>query len=425
MSLSLARPVGPQARSIIEAQGRLNLWYGSVSSGKTVASLLRWLEFVATGPDGELAMAGKTERTLKRNCLDLMEDWLGDDLQVTRGTGEARLWGRRIYLFGANDERAADRIKGMTLAGAYVDEATTWPENVWAMLLTRCRVKGAKVFATTNPDSPAHWLKERYIDRGDEADVQMRTFQLNIPDNPNLDADYVRAMRAQFVGVWAKRYIEGLWVAAEGAIYDMLDTERHVSAELPERLDRWTLALDYGTASVTHGVLLAVGSDDRLWALREWVWDARKQQRQLTDGELTRNMADWLDTGAQGVYLLDEKPHPVPLEALYVDPSAASLRRQLQSDGWGWPNPADNKVLDGIRSVGNLLAADRLRVHPSCERLVKELQGYVWDSKAQEQGEDKPVKLDDHGPDALRYGVMGLLPVWRSWVNTDYLGRDQ
>ena len=41
--------------------------------------------------------------------------------------------------------------------------------------------------------------------------------------------------------------------------------------------------------------------------------------------------------------------------------------------------------------------------------LIGELSGYVWDAKAAKQGEERPVKLDDHGPDALRDGVMRQL----------------
>ena len=78
-------------------------------------------------------------------------------------------------------------------------------------------------------------------------------------------------------------------------------------------------------------------------------------------------------------------------------------------------------MLDGIRSFSSLLAADRLRVHPSCEVLIGEMQGYVWDKKAQERGEDKPLKKNDHGCDATRYGVMALSHEWRDWINTDFL----
>jgi hypothetical protein len=45
-------------------------------------------------------------------------------------------------------------------------------------------------------------------------------------------------------------------------------------------------------------------------------------------------------------------------------------------------------------------------IGPKCQDLVEELMGYSWDPKAQMKGEDKPIKKADHGPDALRYGLL-------------------
>jgi len=85
----IAKPTGKQARSILDSTARINVWEGSVRSGKTVASLIRWLDYVMTGPPGELLMVGKTERTLKRNILDVIEGLLNEgDYRYNRGTAE-------------------------------------------------------------------------------------------------------------------------------------------------------------------------------------------------------------------------------------------------------------------------------------------------------------------------------------------------
>jgi hypothetical protein len=100
-----------------------------------------------------------------------------------------------------------------------------------------------------------------------------------------------------------------------------------------------------------------------------------------------------------------------------VDPSAASFRRQLRNDGWTGLVEADNAVLDGIRNVSSLLAARRLLfVDGAAPELERELLGYVWDEKAQDKGQDEPSKVDDHGPDGLRYGVQVSRSVWRPWL---------
>lgn len=418
--MSIGIPSGKQAASIIGSTARLNIWDGSVSSGKTVGSIIRWLEYIATGPEGELLMMGKTERTLKRNVLDPIADLIGPGLKSSRGAGEARIFGRRVYISGANDERAEVRIRGLTLAGAYGDELTTWPESVFKMLLTRLRVPGAKLFGTTNPDSPTHYIKRDYIDRAGELDLSRWHFALD--DNPFLDPAYVEAVKAEFSGLWHRRFIDGEWVAAEGAVYDMLDLTpgaRHVYEvdPPPALIDRYVLTIDYGTSNPFVALLLGIGRDENLYVLREWRWDSALAHRQLTDSEYAAKLAEWLDAGCDGLLADDAgRPMAVPLSAVVIDPSAASFRRQLMSDGWGWATPADNAVLDGIRDVSSMLANNRLRIWAGCEETLREMSGYVWDTTAQARGEDKPLKTADHGPDALRYGVRETRRFWRRWI---------
>ena len=59
-----------------------------------------------------------------------------------------------------------------------------------------------------------------------------------------------------------------------------------------------------------------------------------------------------------------------------------------------------------------MLASGRRKITRRYTVLCAEMQAYVWDDKAQERGEEKPVKQKDHGPDALRYRI-NALPAWR------------
>lgn len=397
MSLSSLTP--KQAESVLAATARLNVYDGAVSSGKTVGSLIRWLQFVRQGPAGNLAMVGKTERTLKRNIVDLLVEMLGPKrCRLVSGSGELWLLGRRVYLAGANDERAEGKIRGLTLAGLYGDELTLWPESFWAMSLSRLRQRGASLFGTTNPDSPAHWLKRDYLDRADELDLYRAHFKLR--DNPTLPEDYVRAIEAEYVGLWRKRYVEGLWVIAEGAVFDAWDPERHVVRELP-RITRWWSAVDYGTTNPFSMLLFGLGADGRVYVTAEWRWDSAERGRQRTDAEYVTETRAWLR---------ERERWP---EWTFVPPEEPGFRLEMQRGGWHGVREADNAVLDGIRLVASTLAQDRLRVHESCEGLIDEFPGYCWDSRAQMAGVDQPIKADDHSLDALRYGLLSGESIWR------------
>lgn len=432
-------PGGKAQRSVhMAADGaRINLWEGSVRSTKTISSLLAWLRYVREGPAGNLAMIGKTERTLKRNVIDPLIEMLGPKrCRYVAGAGELWILGRRVYVAGANNEAAVSKIQGLTLAGAYVDEVTTMPESFWSMLLTRLSVDGAQLFGTCNPDAPMHWLMKGFLKRArtwlrhdgtvitsDAPDtLDLTRFSFRLTDNPYLSKAYVDALNVEFTGLWRKRYIDGLWVLAEGAIYDTFDPvpgNGHVVTDLPE-IDRWVLAVDYGTTNPFVAVLIGLGVDDRLYVAREWRWDSKAKHSQMTDAEYSTALRRWLDE-------LDP-PNNDPMigrlagartpEKIIYDPSAASFGVQLWRDGWSGVHQADNAVQDGIRTVSTLMSAGRLRFHVSLLETggLDEKAGYVWDAKAAERGVEQPLKVADHFPDAERYGVMGVRSWWRHWI---------
>jgi len=419
--------VGKQRESVRLATARGNIWEGAVRSSKTVCSILHWLRYVRTGPSGNLLMTGKTERSLKRNIIDPIQEMVGQRRCRYRvGAGELDLFGRTIYVAGANDERAADKIKGITLAGAYCDEVTTYPESFFSMLGTRLSVDDAQWFGTTNPEGPNHWFKKNYLDRAklhltregrivesaapDALDLHRFTFQL--ADNPTLSHAYVEALKREYVGLFYRRFVLGEWVLAQGAIYDMWDPDRHVVRELP-RIDRWIgLGVDYGTVNPFAALLLGVGADRKLYFTNEYRYESRTQRRQLTDLEYSQRLRDWLA----------RIPHPGAPNVLgvhppwtVVDPSAASFVTQLHRDGLT-PTLADNSVLDGIRLVSSLLAGEQLAVHESCAGWIEEAPGYSWDDKAAAKGIDQPVKNDDHSLDAGRYDLRTTEAAWRPYI---------
>ena len=429
--------VAKQQQSVSLADARVNVWEGSVRSSKTICSLLRWLQFVRTGPAANLVMIGRSERTLKRNIVDVLVEMLGPKRCRARwGDGELMLLGRRVYLAGASNEAAVGKIQGITLAGAYVDEVSLMPESMWSMLLSRLSVEGARLFATSNPDNPQHWLMRDYLKRASvwlrhdgqlervegRDRLDLARFSFRLADNPSLPNAYVEELSKTFVGLWRKRYIDGLWVLAEGAIYDMWDTAHHTTDDLPRdrsgrlALDHYTLGIDYGTTNPFVALLLGVhDATKRIYVVSEWRWDSRVKGRQMTDAEYSRALRRWIDYD-----LPADLSERFTVDRVYVDPSAASFLAQLYRDQWAGVHGADNAVNDGIRSVSSLFAGRHLVIDSQGDDgTIGELGGYVWDPDAAKRGKEEPLKVDDHGPDALRYGIMGLRWVWRYWLTVD------
>ena len=390
-----------------------NILEGSVRSGKTVAMIPKWIDYIMTGPKGLLLMVGVSKDTVYDNVLSDLFDTIGEDnYRYNRQSGDLFVYWqdldgqhqRRIKVVGAKDEGSEKYIRGMTLAGAYCDELTLMPERFFKQLLNRLSIPGAKLYATTNPDSPAHYLYKEYVTNEEKLrDGLVKVIHFGLDDNPNLGEDYKNNIRNSYSGMWFKRMILGLWVLAEGVIYDMFDEERHCFSDdewnntLKSRCRRY-IACDYGTKNPM--VFLDIYDDgETIWIPDMYYWDSRKEQRQKTDTEYADDLEKMLD---------EELP-----DFIIIDPSAASFKLECQGRGFRVKD-ADNSVNDGIRLVGKLLTKGKIRIHKkNCQPMIEEFQAYVWDEKASRNGDEKPVKQQDHSMDALRYFCMTVLPKWR------------
>ena len=370
---------------------RINVLEGSVRSGKTFSSLIVWALWLATRPaDGKYLMVGKTITTLKRNCLDPLQQLLGEkNMHFAAAAKRARIFDRIVELEGAANAESENKIRGLTLSGAYLDEATLVPRDFFVMLLSRLSAPGAQLFATTNPDSPQHWLKTEYLDNPN-IDIYRTKFLLD--DNTTLPPDYIDNLKKEYTGVFFRRFILGEWVAAEGAIYPMFDRRLHVSDQLPKLHSNW-IGCDYGHTNPTAFLRLAAGEDGRIWVTDEYYHMADKAGAK-SPKQYARDMTAFAANG----------PSP---DMVVIDPSAEGFILQLREDA---PQlrvrRADNAVLEGIQLVASAIDAGVLMIHPRCRHLIDEIQGYSWDPKAQARGEDKPVKTADHACDALRYALM-------------------
>lgn len=366
---------------------RINILHGSVRSGKTWISLVLWCIWIRNMPaGGAYLMTAKTLTTLKRNCLDLLEELAGRrNFQYSVSGKEARLYGRKIYLEGAADSLAESKIRGMTLQGAYCDEVTLLDEEFFGMLLSRLSEPGARLFGTTNPEGPEHWFKRGYIDRADE--LNMLVFKFLIDDNTFLDPDYVASLKKEYTGVFYKRFILGEWCSADGLVFPMFDPARHVCDDIPAAVGyaEYYISVDYGTMNPCSMGLWRL---DEVRAVRidERYYSGRTQKRLMTDEEY--------------YLMLEGLAGNRDIRAVVVDPSAASFIETIRRHGRFSVRKANNNVLDGIRTVGSLLSGDRLLIFRSCKDIIREFGAYMWDTKA---GEDSVIKENDHAMDDMRY----------------------
>lgn len=384
------------------AEGRrLNFLSGSVRSGKTFISLIKWAFWVASMPEeSEFLMVGKTVTSLKRNCLNLLESFVGsDNFKYSTTNKMATLFGRTVYLEGANDERSEQKIRGMTLAGAYCDEVTLYPESFFNMLLSRLSVEGAKMWATCNPDSPNHYIKVKYIDRDD---LDCVTWEFVLSENKFLPKEYVDNVSKEYSGVFYNRFILGQWVRAEGVIYNKFASD-YSQFLLPDNYDfsqivLMTFGVDFGgTGSATTFVCTGFTRFFRNVVIME----AERHEEELTPDMLDKKYCEFVDMCCKKYnkfgYTYADSAEQILIRGL----RDASAKQRLKTTIL---NARKMPILDRIRLVLKLMGQGRFWVAKHCKTVIKALQDAVWDDKKENERLDNGTS-DIDTLDALEYSI--------------------
>jgi PBSX family phage terminase large subunit len=402
------KPLSHKARASIKANGWMTVWEGAIRSGKTVASLIAWMLYISRSPENVFIMSGNTLGSVIRNTIvgDFGLLAMFPKAVLTKdksNTTIIRFGGKVIYLFGAHDDSDYKRLKGLTAGGWYADEVATHPESFIVEALARTAVsRDRRIFWTLNPAVPSHYIYTLFTDVWEEQQSPgYLRFHFTLDDNLAMDKKRKDELASQYTGRYRAMYILGLRVAAEGVIYDAFKRSM-IYSELPEGVqfnDQRFVACDYGTINPCVFLECALGSDRTIYVMREYRWDSRKEQQQKTDEQYVELMHKFIGTP-------EECEHTI-----IVDPSAASFITALKIDGYIVQN-GKNDVLPGIRRVSSLFGLNRIRIHESCTGLISELELYVWDEKAAQNGDERPLKTNDHAPDALRYYCMTALTVF-------------
>lgn len=401
------KPLSHKARASIKADGWMTVWEGAIRSGKTVASLIAWLAYIERSPERVFFMSGKTYGSLVRNVIDGEFGLLSlgaPFIEMTKdrsGSCIVRYGDKKIYLFGASDDGAYMRLKGLTAGGWYADEVATHPESFIIEALARTAVSSdRRIFWTMNPTIPSHYIYKKFTDTW-EGMQGYRRYHFTLDDNLAMSDERKKELASQYHGRYRMMYILGLRCAAEGTIYDTFSRSMVYSGSPAEDLSfcQKFVACDYGTINPCVFLECQLSESGTIYVTREKRWDSRREMRQKTDEQYLKDMIEFIGS---------------PNEAdvtIIVDPSASSFITTLKLAGF-FVKQGVNDVIPGIRRLSCLFGMNRVKIHESCTGLISELEMYVWDEKAAMNGDERPLKVNDHAPDALRYFVMTALSVY-------------
>ena len=375
---------------------------GAVRSGKSYSitmSFMLWLMDQRRKHD--YAIVGQSIESIMRNIgfdfIDMAQA-AGARVRMDKSVGTRIVVQAQttcsIWIIGASDAKARRRIQGSTLKGLVVEELPLLPEDFFNLAWSRLSVDGAKMWASYNPEGPAHWAKKLVVDKPERYDGRLVQFLMR--DNPSLSEEVVQRYEQSFTGHFYKRLIEGQWAAAHGACYPHW--------ELTNDTDilggRVSLALDWAVSGTL--ACLKIISKGKKAIVADELYHIGRDHGLLTEAQLADRIATWIG-------------YTCPV---WLDPSTpATFKRLLRNRGF-LVKSADNDVIPGIVTTANRLQNGEILINDKCTNLQEELAGYVWDDAAADKGEDKPVKKQDHGCDALRYWAHSTGKAYRHMAPT-------
>jgi PBSX family phage terminase large subunit len=410
------------AREVFHRREPEVLLSGPAGTGKSRACLEKLHMMALANPGMRGLMVRKTAVSLTSTALVTFREhvaaeaiatgivkWYGGSAQEA---AQYRYANGSMVTVGGMDK--ATRIMSSEYDIVYVQEAIELTVNDWEAILTRLRngkVSFQQVIADTNPDIPTHWLKQR-MDRGQGVMLESRH-----EDNPVLYTDdgdltargsaYMEKLDA-LTGVRYQRLRRGLWVAAEGLIYEEWDPAVHIvdRFDVPDTWTRWW-SIDFGYVNPFVWQCWAEDPDGRLFLERELFRTKR----------LVEDMADEILRITKGM------PAPRGVITDHDAEGRATLEKRI-----GYSTIAAHKaVTEGIQAVAQRLKAagdGRPRLFLMRDALVdrdgdledskrpcstvEEIPGYIWDQGVGKTPKETPLKVNDHGMDAMRYVVAKL-----------------
>ena len=379
---------------------------GSIRAGKTMTMAVSFILWAFTAFDKQVfAICGKTIESVRRNIVTHLPQWLDGIVRIQERRSENLLIisfagkTNRFYLFGGKDEGSAALIQGMTLAGVMFDEVALMPRSFVEQALARCSVEGSKFWFNCNPDSPEHWFYKEWIQKHKEKNALYLHFTMK--DNNSLSEKVKKRYENMYSGVFYDRFIRGLWVVAEGLVYDFFQSKKETIIKTVDMNDynEFYVSIDYGTINPCSMGLWGVNSEGAA-RIRESYFDSRKEGRQRTDEEHYQALVELVED--------------LPITRVIVDPSAASFIECIRRHGEFRVKPAINSVIDGIRITSSLLNAGMIRIDPSCKDCIREFGLYRWDEK---KTSDTVLKENDHAMDEVRYFCNTVLRKKFKWLD--------
>lgn len=403
------RPFSAKVNRRIVCCDALQFYEGPVRSGKTQASLMSLLYYIATHPVKVGIMSGNTIGSLIRNCIKSKMGFLDlcpkakhgmrdnvNQILVPTDHGDVT-----IYLFGGGKANSDDQLRGVTAEFWYADEITKHHMTFINEAMARLAASDYPYMVwTSNPDNPRHPLYVEHTDKylhmspeEKEAFGGYHEFHFTLEDNPIMTPKKIAALKLRYTGMEYKRKILGERCIAEGLVFPFFGPQCIKTP--PSDVKVGYAAIDYGAVHPTAMGWYGRSPSTKEWyKVREWV-ATPEQSASMTTADYLRVFEE-ITAQLGGINRMNV--------AIDYGGGGEALAREFEKHHWMPQNP-NKSVLDGISEMARMLNTGRLFISPDCPQTIDGIYLYHWDEKASERGETKPIKQYDDTVDETRYMV--------------------
>ena len=385
----------PGQREVLALVGSDNynriVWVAPVRRGKTAGCAMFMVEtglynLVYGRGNHQYILGGVTAPSVERNMGDYFAQYceqLGLKFRMSVNTwtiGDPAIM--TFHVFGGEKANAYRPVNGVTAHTAFVDEATLVHKDFISTVEERCSFEDSKLLLGMNAADPYHWIRTEVM--GTDETPEKTYIVQNVFENQHFSDERWEDLKSrENVGHLFKRNMENIWASAAGLVFPIDPESMTVSLTREEAGNTGFVSADGGTGGTTAALLW---NDDVI--IDEYIHDAKKQGLVSDATHVERMQAMW------------------DFNTVVVDPAAKGLYTAFMDAGVYTMN-AKNDIDKGIQTTVNALYEGRFKINDTlCKNLLGNCSAYAYNELT-----GKPIKLNDHLPDSMRYGAMEQYPM--------------
>jgi len=378
----------------------VNILSGSMRSGKTIASIYRFLGFLINEakPGVSILITAKHKDLIEQNLFLPMKQIVAEEkidgaFDFSRNPIRMTFLPKNILCFcaGAKDDRAEDGIRGMTIQAWLGDEITLYPESFFNMAMSRLSHEPRVAFLTCNPDMLTHFVYRKWI-----ATREAKNFKFSLTDNPSLDPGYIEKLKKGYTGVYYTRYIEGEWGGSDDSLvipeYFEARDEILQTRDLPPSYVPM-MSLDVGWRDFTFALFGYYDFADDMIVIDDEVVIKKNMNTEML-ARMTKEKEDEL--------------FGKPCVARFTDIDLRLIEDMSVLHSLHFiPTRKDDKEA-AINNLRILIKNRKIRINSKCVELDKHLSGAFWNDRRTTYERTEECGHFD-GVDALIYFVRNII----------------